>query len=121
MTELFDFDVWGVVGVLFVAVYGVLQWLNMSRDEQRKFVDDLVRRSQQVMTDENGAAKMDFVLNETKKRFPWLPVDFIRILAESAVQRMKSEEVTVTELQPFDFSPPEFELTGDTEHKKALH
>lgn len=94
-----DLSNWGaIVGVLFVAIYGLLSWLSMSRQEQRAFVEDLVRRAQQTMTDADGATKLAFVLSEAKKRFPWLPVEFIRTLAEAAVQRMRAEDPQVLDL-----------------------
>lgn len=70
----------------------------MTKQEQRDYIEDLVRHAQQKMTDEEGAAKMDFVLSEFHNRFSWFPIDVARTLAEAAVNRMKNEHIEVQEI-----------------------
>lgn len=85
--------------VLFVVVYGALRWLGMSRDEQRRYIEELVRDAEQTMIGEHGSKKLDYVLDEAKRRFRWLPVDYLRVMIEAAVQRIKAGR-----LEPLEFT-----------------
>lgn len=79
-------------------IFFAYQWFTASEEKKRQWIEDLVRRAEQTMQGADGAAKLDYVLNETKSRFPGFPVDVARTLIEAAVNRIKAEKPQVIEV-----------------------
>ena len=87
--------IWGIlsiaVGAIAIAAWQFVGTLKKTSNdsEQWKWVGIFVNAAEQMMADEEGAKRLDWVMAQLEARFPSLDTDTIRAMIEAHVKVMR--------------------------------
>lgn len=97
--EVLDFLISLAVGGVVVAALAAL-WVaalalrqKTQSDQRWEIVSYFVNMAEQMLIDQGGAAKLDWVMTQVKERYPKLDTTLIRAMIETAVREMKAQNV----------------------------
>lgn len=78
------------IGVMAVAAWQYVAMLRkvVTENEQRKWVAIAVDAAEQMLGDQAGRTRMDWVMTQLKARYPGLDTTTVRAMVEAHVKRM---------------------------------
>lgn len=74
---------------LWVAALALRQ--RTQSDQRWEIVSYFVNLAEQMLIEQEGAAKLDWVMTQVKQRYPKLDTTLIRAMVETAVREMKAQ------------------------------
>lgn len=81
---------WTGLGAIAVALFYYFKWREMSATERAELLTDLVSAAKQKFDISENEEKRQYVFDQLKKNFPWLPTETIDAMLEAEYLRQKA-------------------------------